>query len=101
MRRSRRLWGDEDEAAVLRALRRYLGDAGGRRNYQAPVSYRIVPRILGHAHRAVSAAERAARISLASISDNPVYLPPDARHPFGRCISTGGYHNAMAAPGAR
>jgi histidine ammonia-lyase len=92
------LWGDEDEAAMLRALRRYLGDAGARRNYQAPVSYRIVPRILGHAHRALSAAERAARISLASISDNPVYLPPDAHHPYGRCISTGGYHNAMAAP---
>lgn len=92
------LWGDEDETAVLRSLRRYLGDAGGRRPYQAPVSYRIVPRVLGHAHRAVSAAERAAQISLASISDNPVYLPPDAQHPFGRCISTGGYHNAMAAP---
>jgi histidine ammonia-lyase len=92
------LWGDEDEAAILRSLRHYLGEDGGRRNYQAPVSYRIVPRILGHAHRAVSGAERAARVSLASISDNPVYLPPDARHPFGRCISTGGYHNAMAAP---
>jgi len=92
------LWGDADETAVLRSLRRYLGDGGGRRNYQAPVSYRIVPRVLGHAHRAVSAAERAAGISLASISDNPVYLPPDARHPLGRCISTGGYHNAMAAP---
>jgi histidine ammonia-lyase len=37
-------------------------------------------------------------VSLSSISDNPVYLPPDAAHPHGRCISTGGYHNAMAAP---
>ncbi len=76
------LWGDPDEAAVLRSLRSYLGDVGGRRNYQAPVSYRIVPRVLGHAHRAVSAAERAARISLSSISDNPVYLPPDANAPL-------------------
>jgi histidine ammonia-lyase len=92
------LWGDPDEAAVLRSLRGYLGPVGGRRSYQAPVSYRIVPRILGHAHRAVSAAERAAAVSLASISDNPVYLAPDANHPYGRCISTGGYHNAMAAP---
>ncbi len=92
------LWGDKDEAAVLRALRCYLGAGGGRRNYQAPVSYRIVPRILGHAHRAVGAAERAATTSLSSISDNPVYLAPDATHPYGRCISTGGYHNAMAAP---
>jgi len=92
------LWGDKDEAAVLRSLRCYLGAGGGRRNYQAPVSYRIVPRVLGHAHRAVGAAEHAASISLASISDNPVYLAPDATHPYGRCISTGGYHNAMAAP---
>src|ERR1700722_19765823 len=92
------LWGDRDESAVLRSLRGYLGDSGGRRNYQAPVSYRIVPRILGHAHRAVTAAEHAARVSLCSISDNPVYLMPDEGHPYGRCISTGGYHNAMAAP---
>jgi histidine ammonia-lyase len=92
------LWGDKDEADVLRSLRGYLGTVGGRRNYQAPVSYRIVPRILGHAHRAVAAAEHAANISLSSISDNPVYLAPDARHRYGRCISTGGYHNAMAAP---
>jgi histidine ammonia-lyase len=92
------LWGDPDEAAALRALRTYLSGTGGRRNYQAPVSYRIVPRILGHAHRAVSAAERAASVSLSSVSDNPVYLEPDRKHPYGRCISTGGYHNAWAAP---
>jgi histidine ammonia-lyase len=93
------LWGDKDEAAVLRALRGYLiGASRGRRSYQAPVSYRIVPRILGHAHRAVAAAEYAATVSLSSISDNPVYLPPDKSHRLGRCISTGGYHNAMAAP---
>lgn len=93
------LWGDEHEAAALRGLREFLVGAGdGRRNYQAPVSYRIVPRILGQAHRALSTAERAATVSLASISDNPVYIPPDDVHPFGRCISTGGYHNAMATP---
>ncbi|UDL90077.1 aromatic amino acid lyase [Mesorhizobium sp. PAMC28654] len=93
------LWGDEHEAAALRGLREFLVGAGdGRRNYQAPVSYRIVPRVLGQAHRALAAAERAATISLASISDNPVYIPPDDAHPLGRCISTGGYHNAMATP---
>ncbi len=62
------------------------------------MSYRIVPRVLGHAHRAAAGAATAANRSLASASDNPVYLPPDATHPWGRCISTGGYHNAMAAP---
>lgn len=93
------LWGDEHEAAALRGLRGYLdGGEKRRRNYQAPVSFRIVPRVLGHAHRAVSAAEKAATISLRSASDNPVYIPPDDEHPYGRCISTGGYHNAMAAP---
>ena len=93
------LWGDEHEAAALRGLREFLVGAGdGRRNYQAPVSYRIVPRVLGQAHRALAAAERAATVSLASISDNPVYIPPDDAHPLGRCISTGGYHNAMAPP---
>jgi len=93
------LWGDPHEAAALDGLRRLLDGAGdGRRNYQAPVSYRIVPRILGHAHRALAAAERAATVSLSSASDNPVYIPPDEKHPLGRCISTGGYHNAMAAP---
>jgi histidine ammonia-lyase len=92
------LWGDPDEAAALRSLRGYLSGTGGRRNYQAPVSYRIVPRILGHAHRAVTTAERAASVSLSSVSDNPVYIEPDRKHPYGRCISTGGYHNAWAAP---
>lgn len=93
------LWGDAHEAAALQGLRQYLVGAGdGRRNYQAPVSYRIVPRVLGHAHRALAGAEQAATVSLASISDNPVYIPPDDAHPLGRCISTGGYHNAMATP---
>ena len=93
------LWGDPHEAAALADLRTLLhGASDERRNYQAPVSYRIAPRILGHAHRAMAGAERAANVSLSSISDNPVYLPPDKKHPYGRCISTGGYHNAMAAP---
>lgn len=93
------LWGDEHEGAALRGLRQLLSASGhGRRSYQAPVSYRIVPRVLGHAHRALASAERAATVSLQSISDNPVYLPPDQTHPLGRCISTGGFHNAMAAP---
>jgi histidine ammonia-lyase len=93
------LWGDEHEAAALRNLRQLLSAVDqGRRNYQAPVSYRIVPRVLGHAHRALAAAERAAAVALSAVSDNPVYLPPSEAHPLGRCISTGGFHNAAAAP---
>ena len=37
-------------------------------------------------------------MSLRAVSDNPVYLPPDAAHPLGRAISTGGYHNGKATP---
>ena len=37
-------------------------------------------------------------ISLSAASDNPVYVPPDDAHPYGRCLSTGGYHNAMVSP---
>jgi len=93
------LWGDEYEARALSGLRGLLVSAcDGRRGYQAPVSYRITPRLLGHAYRALANAERAANISLSSVSDNPVYIAPDAGNPYGRCISTGGYHNAMAAP---
>lgn len=94
------LWGDPHEAAALRALRASLAGAagGGRRNYQAPVSFRIVPRVLGQAFRALAQAEQAASTALAAASDNPVYVPPDAVHPLGRCLSTGGYHDAAAAP---
>jgi histidine ammonia-lyase len=93
------LWGDKHEATALRNLRQFLPAGGqGRRNYQAPVSYRILPRVIGHAHHALASAEHAATVSLQSVSDNPVYLPPDETHPFGRCISTGGFHNAMASP---
>ncbi len=96
------LWGDVHEAAVLREVRAWLEGAaagnGGRRPYQAPVSWRIVPRVLGQARRALTAAEEAAATSLRSVSDNPVFLPPDAAHPNGRVLSTGGYHNGAAYP---
>lgn len=93
------LWGDEHETAALETLTRNLEHgATERQAYQAAVSYRILPRVLGQAHRAVAAAERAAATSLASVSDNPVYLAPDDEHPYGHAFSTGGYHNGMAYP---
>jgi histidine ammonia-lyase len=92
------LWEDEDEIAALRGLRAALeeSETTGRLDHQAPVSYRILPRVLGQAYRAVAAVEHAAAVSLRSVTDNPVYLPPDDEHPLGRAISTGGYHNAIA-----
>jgi histidine ammonia-lyase len=93
------LWGDEHEAAALRRLRSLMaGGADERRPYQAPVSYRILPRVLGQARRAAAAAAAVAAISLTAVSDNPAYLPPDERHPSGRVYSNGGYHNGKAYP---
>jgi histidine ammonia-lyase len=93
------LWGDPHEAAALAALGGWLAGAGGeRRPYQAPVSYRILPRVLGQARRAAAEAEAVAAIAIAAVTDNPVFLAPDAAHPRGRVCSNGGYHNATAAP---
>jgi histidine ammonia-lyase len=94
------LWGDADEAAALAVLRRCLSSAspGRRQAGQVPASYLILGRVLGQARRAVAGLTEAARISLRSVTDNPVYVPPDAAHPRGQALSTGGFHNAMAYP---
>jgi histidine ammonia-lyase len=93
------LWGDEHEAAALRSLRTLLGDRSHvQQSHQASVSLRILPRVLGAGRRAQSLAENAANVSLSSVTDNPVFLPPTERHPDGAVYSTGGYHNAQAAP---
>ena len=93
------IWEDPYETEALRGLRHFMsGGERERRYYQAPVSWRILPRILGQAARAAAQAEEAAEISLRAVSDNPVYFPPDERHPNGRALSTGGYHNAKASP---
>jgi len=91
------LWGDQHEAAALRRLRGLLtGGAEQRRAFQAPVSYRILPRVLGQAHRALAEAERAATVSLSEVSDNPIFVPPSEAFPAGRVLSNGSYHNARA-----
>jgi len=93
------LWGDAHEAAALARLRGLLaGAVGERRPYQAPVSFRILPRMLGRLRRALAQAEAAATTSLQAVTDNPVYVPPDDGHPDGRVLSNGGYHNALAWP---
>lgn len=94
------LWRDRFEARALDALGGFLAGASreGRRPFQAPVSYRILPRVLGQAHRAVSTLQEVAATALVSVTDNPVYVTPDDEHPFGRAFSTGGYHNASAYP---
>lgn len=91
------LWGDEHESAALGSLRGLLHDHRPKRMArQSPVSHRILARVLGRLRRAAADAERAAAVSLASVTDNPVYVPPDAIRPLGTVFSTGGFHNAWA-----
>ena len=91
------LWGDEGETKALERLGALLeGARDERAGHQAPVSFRILPRVLGQAERALADAQRGAASSLSSVTDNPVFLPPSRKHPRGRVFSTGGYHNAMA-----
>jgi histidine ammonia-lyase len=92
-----KLWGDEHESAALGALRGLLKDhRPARMARQSPVSHRILGRVLGRLRRAAAEAENAAAVSLASVTDNPVYIPPDATRPLGTVFSTGGFHNAWA-----
>jgi len=91
---------DPAESQALQALSACLAgaEAAGRRSYQAPVSWRIVPRLLAQAWRAGAQLEEAAAFALRSIGDNPIYLPPGDGHPQGRTLATGGYHNATLCP---
>jgi histidine ammonia-lyase len=94
------LWGDPYEGRALRNINRLLAGVPkkGRRFYQAPVSWRLLPRVIGQAHRAIATLEEVAEVSLRSASVNPIYEPPTRAHPNGRALSNGGYHNAMATP---
>jgi histidine ammonia-lyase len=93
------LWGGPYHRAAFEALDALLGaPAAQQRDHQAPVSYRIIPAVLAQAHWAVGQIEAIARTALSSVTHNPTYLEPDDDHPLGRCISTGGFHNALAAP---
>ena len=94
------LRGDEAERTVLHHLRGHLRGAvtSGRLAHQVPVSYRILPQVLGQAQRAVQAVAHAAATALGSVTENPVYLPASQGHPFGRVLSAGGFHNGAAAP---
>ena len=92
-------WNNPHDGWALRRLRELVGDGHGgkRRPYQAPVSYRIVPRMLGQARRAATMAAEVAAESLQAVTDNPVWTDAiDEDHPFGRFISNGGYHNPHA-----
>jgi histidine ammonia-lyase len=91
-------WNNPHDAWALRHLRELMqGGSEPRRPYQTPVSIRILPRILGQAHRALMTAEEVAQQSLAAVSDNPVVFPPGQQRGTEPVVSTGGYHNMQAA----
>ena len=93
------LWGDPHDAAALGAIQTLLAGASSttRRPFQAPVSYRIVPRVLGQARRATQALTEVAEGALASAIANPVFLPATAQQPTPVVLSTGGFHNHLPA----
>jgi histidine ammonia-lyase len=102
------LWGDPFQARALRALRGQLGGAvaggvagggdaeGSPGHVQPPVSFRIIPRVVGNALRVLADAQTAARISLGAVSDNPTLLFDGDE--LVDIVSTGGFHNGTAAP---
>ncbi|MEM8532260.1 MAG: aromatic amino acid lyase [Chloroflexota bacterium] len=94
-----RLWDDPYDQLAITRMRTLLHDATqeDRRRYQAPVSWRIIPRVFGVAYRTADLLQDVATHALTSISDNPVFvfgdLTDDANHTF----STGGFYNGQAA----
>ena len=92
-------WNNPHDGWALDRLRALVagGHGGERRPYQAPVSYRILPRMLGQARRAAILAAEVAAESLQAVTDNPVWVDDvDEDHPFGRFVTSGGYHNPHA-----
>lgn len=94
------LWGDPHEAAALDAMAYWLDGVPtkDRRSYQAPVSYRILPRLLGQGGRAVAKLGQDVEWALGAMVSNPMFIDEALGGGKARAISTGGYHNAMLAP---
>ncbi|MEQ8639739.1 MAG: aromatic amino acid lyase [Alphaproteobacteria bacterium] len=94
------LWQDPYEGRALDGLNRWLRGVPrkGRRSYEAPVSWNILPRVLGQAHRAVATLEQTASYSIAVAASNPTFVPPHRGLLYGKTISTGTYHNAIVPP---
>jgi histidine ammonia-lyase len=94
------LWGDPAQSAALRSIRGAIAGAvpppGSDAHPQPPVSFRILPRVLGNANRAVAVARDAAEIALPAVSDNPVFLFGSGDGDLGDLVSNGGFHNGAA-----
>ncbi len=92
------LYGDPFVALVLQRLRARLDlEKTDRRAYQAPVSWRIVPQVMGQLLRAHAQICEVASISLKAVTDNPLIVPAnDSGLGVPRVLSNGGYHNGAA-----
>ena len=98
-RRLEALWGDPAQTLALQVLRGLLEGADqlpGEEHPQPPVSFRILPRVLGNAFRALAAGRDAADIALPAVSDNPVFLFGDNVDDPGELVSNGRFHNGAA-----
>jgi histidine ammonia-lyase len=93
-------WRDEHQAEAVHNIRRLIETADGSSElpYQAPVSFRSGPRVIGWARRAQAAAEECAEIALSASSNNPIFVGPAIHPPLGAILSNGGYHNPLVAP---
>lgn len=94
------LWGDPSQTAALRAIRAGIAGAvpppGSDAHPQPPVSFRVLPRVLGNANRVLAAAREAGEIALPAVSDNPVFLFGSGNDDPGDIVSNGGFHNGAA-----
>ena len=92
------LWGDEHEAQALASFRALLEAVPPSARSIRLRCYRVLPRVLGRLREAQAHAERTAAVSLASVTDNPVFLPPGEERPLGALVSNGDYHNDPRIP---
>jgi histidine ammonia-lyase len=94
------LWGDPSQSTALRSIRAGIAGAappsGSGAHPQPPVSFRILPRVLGNAERLMAAARDAAEIALPAVSDNPAFIFGAGEGDLGDIVSNGGFHNGAA-----
>ena len=90
------LFDDPFEADAIDALNSLFATNTSARNYQAPISWRILVRVLGTSYRAVHNMTEAACIALRSVTDNPSFMMPNKENPNGYTLQSGGFHNSLA-----
>jgi histidine ammonia-lyase len=90
------IWGDHYQSEVLQKFRELLqGRQTGNLDYQAPVSFRSTPRLLGWLRRVQHSVEECAEISISHASNNPIFVKVDSQE--YKVISNGGYHDPLVA----